>query len=77
MQYTILIEKPQAAGDGFGAYCPDVPGCVVAGASEEGVILMMKEALALHLEDLGATGQPLPQPTVKAFTVEVAVAADA
>ncbi len=48
-KYTIIIEK----GEGnYSAYCPDLPGVVSAGETEEETAELMKEAIELHLEGL-------------------------
>lgn len=48
-KFTILIEK----GDGnYSAYCPDLPGVVAAGETEEETAELMKEAIEFHLEGL-------------------------
>lgn len=71
MRYAIVIEG--GAGD-FSAYAPDVPGCGAAGESIEEVTTLLREALALHLADLAATGQPLPTPSTVVATVDVEAA---
>jgi predicted RNase H-like HicB family nuclease len=68
MRYAIIIE---GVGDDFSAYAPDVPGCGVAGDSVEEVTALLRDALALHLADLTATGQPLPMPSIVVATVDV------
>jgi predicted RNase H-like HicB family nuclease len=69
--YTILVERPQAEGDLFGAYCPDVPGCIATGATEAEVVTEMISALEFHLEGMSEDGESPPPATVRA--VEVAV----
>jgi predicted RNase H-like HicB family nuclease len=61
--YLIVIE---AAESNFGAYAPDVPGCVATGATVEECERQMREALAFHFEGLRADGLAIPQPTVAA-----------
>jgi len=56
--YTVVIE-PSATG--YGAYSPDVPGCIAAGTTVEETLTLFREALMLHLEDLVGTGVPLPE----------------
>lgn len=55
--YTVIIER---SATGYGAYTPDVPGCVAAGNTVEEVLVLLREALVFHLEDLLSGGQPLP-----------------
>jgi len=66
--YTIIIEK----GEGnYSAYCPDLPGVVAAGETEEGTVVLMKEAIEFHLEGLKEENLPIPEPTVTARCIEV------
>jgi len=69
-KYTIIIEK----GEGnYSAYCPDLPGVVSAGDTEEETAELMKEAIELHLEGLKEDRIPIPKPTISARYVEVVV----
>lgn len=72
MRYMVVIEKSES---GYGAFVPDLPGCVAAGESEEEVVALIQEAIQFHLEDLKSGGQPIPQPSSKSKFVEVAIAA--
>jgi predicted RNase H-like HicB family nuclease len=47
MKYLVVIEK---MGNNYGAYSPDVDGCVATGATIKETIQRMTEALELHLE---------------------------
>jgi len=69
MQYTIIIEK---TGNGYSAYAPDLLGCIAAAGTREETSQLMHEAIELHLEDMRATGQTIPQPTTFSELVEVA-----
>jgi len=70
MRYTIIIER----GPGnFSAYAPDFPGCVAAAETEEETVKLMKEGLALHIQDMRARGDIIPDPTSFPREVEVAV----
>ena len=69
-KYTIIIEK----GEGnYSAYCPDLPGVVSAGETEEETAELMKEAIELHLEGLKEDRIPIPEPTISARCVDVVV----
>ena len=46
-EYLVIFEK---AEEGWGAYVPDLPGCVAAGATREEVERLMREAIPFHLE---------------------------
>ena len=54
MRYTVVIEQTSR---NFPAYVPDLPGCVATGATREGLIQMMREAIAMHVEGLRERGE--------------------
>ncbi len=69
MRYAIVIEK----GEGnYGAYVPDLPGCVATGATVEETERSIQEAIEFHLEGMRADGLPIPVPTSQVDYVEVA-----
>lgn len=59
MQYLVVIEQGPTS---YGAYVPDLPGCVAAGETREEVAALIHEAIEFHIEGLKAEGQPVPQP---------------
>jgi predicted RNase H-like HicB family nuclease len=69
VEYAIVVEK---YGNGWNAYVPDVPGCVAADKTLEATHRLIREALALHLQDMRATGQEIPQPSTFVAMVHVA-----
>lgn len=69
-RYVIIIE--QATDGGFGAWSPDLPGCVALADTEAETLAEMKEAIALHIDSLRRHGEPVPRPaTVSATTYAV------
>lgn len=74
VKYMIVIEKTPRS---YGAYVPDVPGCVAAAETRSGVIQLMREALAVHLEGPREDGASIPLPQASAVEVELGVAATA
>ena len=69
MRYAVVIEK----GEGnFGAYVPDLPGCVATGATIEETEREIQEAIEFHIEGLRADGQKIPEPSSRVEYVEVA-----
>jgi predicted RNase H-like HicB family nuclease len=60
-RYLIVIEG--AEDENYSAYAPDLPGCVATGASVEQCEREMRDAIALHIEGLRETGQPVPEPS--------------
>ena len=68
-QYTIIIED---VGLNFGAYAPDVPGCIVTGKTVEETTRLMTEALGMHIQLLSEMGEPNPIPHTLAAQVLIA-----
>ena len=54
----VIIEKGDQS---YGAYSPDVPGCVAVGETREEVEQLMKEALQEHLQMMQEENLPLPR----------------
>ena len=69
MRYAIVIEESET---GFGAYVPDLPGCIAVGETVEETETLIREALEFHLEGLREEGAPIPEPKTRADYVEVA-----
>ena len=72
MRYMVVIEKGSTS---YGAFVPDLPGCVAAGDSEAEVVELIQEAIQMHLEDLRLGGKPIPEPVSKSTFVESGKAA--
>ncbi len=72
MRYVIIIEK---GIDSYGAYIPDLPGCVAIGETPEEVRELIQEAILLHLESLREAGEPVPQPLSQIDYIDVPMAA--
>ena len=53
------------AGDNYGAYSPDLPGCVATGDTREEVEANMREAVSFHLEGLAEERDFLADPEVR------------
>ena len=68
MKYTVIYEK---SATGYGAYVPDLPGCVATGKTKAQVKKLIREAIALHIENLKEHGEPVPEPTTMADYVTV------
>ncbi len=66
--YWVVVERTP---NNFGAYVPDLPGCVATGRTRDEVILRIREAIALHLEAMREHNEPIPQPTTETLLVEV------
>ncbi len=69
MKYAVVIEK---GAESYGAYVPDLPGCVAAGETYEEALHLIEEAIAFHIEGLREDGLVVPPPTSRIELVEVA-----
>ena len=70
MKYTVIIEKGPTS---YGAYIPDLPGCVAAGDTREEVISLITAAVADHVELMTEHGETIPAPTSVATEVDVLI----
>ena len=71
MEYLVVVEKGRS---GYGAYVPDLPGCVAAGETRREVLKLIRDAVKLHIEALRESGQSVPEPTSKSDVVRVRAA---
>lgn len=58
--YLVVIEKGET---GFGAYVPDLPGCVAVADTEAKCRRLIREAIEFHIEELQEVGLPVPPPS--------------
>lgn len=68
MKYTVIVEK---GGSSYGAFVPDLPGCVAVGEDREQTLRLIEEAVMFHVEGLRAEGLPVPPPHCDIVQVEV------
>jgi predicted RNase H-like HicB family nuclease len=71
MKYLIIIERGKTS---FGAYVPDLPGCVAVGETEAEVLELIHEAIEFHLEGLRDEGSTIPLPRSNFGFIEVPAA---
>lgn len=69
-RYTVVIEKGASS---YGAYVPDLPGCVAAARTKASVLKLIREAIELHMADLRETGATIPRASASAIPVDVTV----
>ena len=62
MRYAIVIEK---AGNNYGAYVPDLPGCIATGETVEHVKTEIRDAIRFHIEGMQEDGLEVPPPSSK------------
>lgn len=71
MRYAVIVEEGE---NSFGAYVPDLPGCVAVGETKEEVLNLIQEAIEFHIEGLREDGQPIPEPSSSIEYVEIRAA---
>ena len=69
MKYAVVIEKGDSS---YGAYVPDLPGCIAAGETREEALKLIHEAIEFHIQGLKEDGEAVPEPTSSIEIVEVA-----
>jgi predicted RNase H-like HicB family nuclease len=72
MKYAIVIEKSPS---NYGAYAPDVDGCIATGDTLEEVKQNMQEALEFHFEGMREDKLPIPEPPSQVAYVDVEIPA--
>jgi predicted RNase H-like HicB family nuclease len=60
MKYAIVIEKGPTS---YGAYVPDLPGCVAVGETRDEAERLIREAIPFHIDGMRLNGDPVPEPT--------------
>ena len=56
-KYLVIIEKADA---GYGAYVPDLPGCVATASTKDEVERLIYEGIQFHIEGLELEGLSIP-----------------
>jgi predicted RNase H-like HicB family nuclease len=69
-RFLIIIEKGDTS---YGAYAPDLPGCVTVGETREEVEREMRAAIALHLQEISEDNEPIPNGESIAEYVEISL----
>ena len=68
MKYLVVVEGGDSS---FGAYVPDLPGCIAVASSRTEVMELLHDASELHLEDLKDRGLTVPVPRSSPELIEV------
>lgn len=68
LRFLILIEKGKR---NYGAYAPDLPGCVATGKTLEEVKANMRSALHMHIEGMIEDQEPIPNSQTRADYIEI------
>jgi predicted RNase H-like HicB family nuclease len=70
-RYMVVVERGETS---WGAYVPDLPGCVAVGETREEVLRLIREAIEFHIDGLRHDGLPVPTPSSEGEFVEVGAA---
>jgi len=69
-RFLVIIEK---ANHSYGAYSPDLPGCVAIGDTQEEVEKNMREAIIMHLQGMIEDHEPIPTAQTKAEYMDISI----
>jgi predicted RNase H-like HicB family nuclease len=68
MRYLVVVEKGPTS---FGAYVPDLPGCIAAADTRDEALALIREAIELHIDELRQSGEPVPPPSSTGEVIEI------
>jgi len=68
-EYAVVIEP---SPNNYGAWVPDLDGCVSTGKTLEEVKENIAEAITMHLEIMRAHGEVVPEPSAQVAIIQVA-----
>jgi predicted RNase H-like HicB family nuclease len=71
VEFLVVVEKGKSS---YGAYVPDLPGCVAVGATRREVLKLIREGIHLHIEALRESGEAVPAPSSRSEIVRVRAA---
>ena len=69
IEYAEVIERSPT---NYGAWVPDLDGCVSTGKTFEEAKTNIAEAIEMHIESLREHGESVPPPAAKVTVVQVA-----
>jgi predicted RNase H-like HicB family nuclease len=68
LKYAVVYEREKQS---WGAYVPDLPGCVAVGETRAEVRRLIREAIRMHIEAMREAGEPIPEPGTSTELIEV------
>jgi predicted RNase H-like HicB family nuclease len=71
MKFTVVLEQGASS---YGAFVPDLPGCIAAAETKEEVLQLIKEAIEFHIESIMEEGKQVPIPHCDFAQIEVKAA---
>lgn len=70
-RYAVVFERSE---DGYGAYVPDLPGCVTVGDTLAETEVNIREAITGHIAVMQEYGETIPRPTTLTEYIEIPAA---
>jgi predicted RNase H-like HicB family nuclease len=67
-EYAVVIER---SPNNYGAWVPDLDGCVSTGKTVEEVKVNIAEAIEMHIESLREHGEAVPPAVAQVAVVQV------
>jgi predicted RNase H-like HicB family nuclease len=71
LKYAVVFERTE---DGYGAFVPDLPGCITVGDTLAETESNIREAIGGHIAAMKSHGERIPQPTTLTEYIEIPVA---
>jgi predicted RNase H-like HicB family nuclease len=71
VEFLVVVEKGKT---NYGAYVPDLPGCVAVAETRREVLKLIREGIQLHIKTLRDAGEPVPAPSSRSEIVKVRAA---
>ena len=68
MRYPVFFER---SATGYGAYVPDLPGCVAVGKTLDEVRRLISQAMEMQIAGMIEDGEEIPGPPVPVQWIEV------
>ncbi len=75
--YAVVYERMP---NNYGAYVPELPGCIATGKGWQEIQTTVREAIVFHIEGLIESGDPVPDPQMsvgEAMACHIASLSDA
>ncbi len=69
-RFLVIIEKGTQS---YGAYSPDLPGCVAVGDTQEEVERNMREAIMMHVQGMIEDNEPIPAMQTMAEYMDISI----
>jgi predicted RNase H-like HicB family nuclease len=68
LEYVVIYERGESS---YGAYVPDLPGCIAVAETKDEASRLIREAIAGHVAAMVKEGLPVPEPTSSTEYVKV------